>query len=161
MRRGMLAALGIALAGAMPVWAESPCREDTLMLRGDWGQARFRVEVADSADERALGLMNRESMPSSAGMLFVFPETQPVGFWMKNTLIPLDMLFVDEGGTVARIHHKAIPLDPTPIASGGPVRYVLEINGGLAAAMGITEGSQIRHPAILQDGAVWSCEGGS
>ena len=161
MGRLSLASLVFLLAGALAANAESACREDTVMLRGEWGQARFRVEVADTAEERALGLMNRESLPAGVGMLFVFPKTQPVGFWMKNTLIPLDMLFVDQGGTVTRIHHKAVPLDPTPIPSGGPVRYVLEINGGLTQAMGITEGSQIRHPAILQDGAVWSCEGGS
>ncbi|WP_127111863.1 DUF192 domain-containing protein [Shimia sediminis] len=154
---GALCALGVS---GMAL-ADPACREDTVHLRGDWGQAVFRVEVADTEEERAQGLMHRDSLSPSAGMLFVFQKTGPVSFWMENTLIPLDMLFVDETGQVTHIHPEAQPLDRTAIHSQGDVRYVLEIKGGLARAMGIVPGSALRHPSILQDGAVWSCEGGS
>ena len=141
--------------------AQAACREDTIHLRGEWGQALFRVEVVDTEAERAQGLMHRQSLSPSAGMLFVFQKTAPVTFWMENTLIPLDMLFVDEAGRVQHIHHQAQPLDRTPIHSQGDVRYVLEVNGGMAEAMGIVAGTEVRHPSILQVGAVWSCEGGT
>jgi len=138
--------------------AFADCSPDKVSLRGDWGQAEFRVEVADDAQERAQGLMFRESMPKSAGMIFFYPRPQKVGFWMKNTLIPLDMLFVDEAGTVQRIHPNAIPGDETVILGGDDVLAVLEINGGMAAAMGITVGSQMQHPEFNQKNAVWPCE---
>lgn len=140
----------------MGAWAT--CAPDVVELRGPSGQQRFTVEVADDGAERAQGLMFRESMPSSAGMLFVYEEPQAVSFWMKNTLIPLDMIFADETGRVTRVHSNAIPGDTTPIQGGEGVRFVLEINGGLAARMGIAEGSELRHPAIAQDSAVWPCE---
>lgn len=146
-----LALTGSALAGE--------CREDQVLLRGDWGQARFTVELADDPDERATGLMNRESMPQSSGMLFVYPAPHSAGFWMKNTLIPLDMLFLDQTGTVAHIHHEAVPLDETPIFGGEGILAVLEINGGLARRMGIEQGSQLRHPAFAPDQAAWPCDG--
>ncbi|SEL87955.1 hypothetical protein SAMN05443999_10938 [Roseovarius azorensis] len=137
--------------------AHAQCVADHVMLRGDWGQARFSVEVADSAESRARGLMHRESLPTTAGMLFVYPAPRQVGFWMKNTLIPLDMLFVDATGTVTSVHHMAIPHDETPIFGGSDTIAVLEINGGLARRMGITAGTQLQHPAFAKDGAAWPC----
>jgi hypothetical protein len=133
------------------------CREDRVSLRGAFGEAHFRVEIADDEESRARGLMMRESLPRGAGMLFVFDRSRPVSFWMENTLIPLDMVFVDETGRVTRVHHEAIPGDRTQIPSGGPVRYVLEINGGLAALLGIGAGSEMRHPSISGSDAVWPC----
>ncbi len=133
------------------------CRENQVLLRGDWGQARFSVEVADDRAERAKGLMFRESMAANAGMLFVYPAPKQVGFWMKNTLIPLDMLFLDQTGTVKRIHEMAIPQDTTPIMGGQDIMAVLEINGGLAKSLGITEGSEMRHPAFDPALAAWPC----
>ena len=137
----------ILIAGA----AQAACVEDRLELRGDWGMARFRVEVADDTSERATGLMYRESLPTQAGMLFVYERPQSVAFWMANTLIPLDMIFADATGTVTRIHENAIPGDRTPIPGGDNVQYVLEINGGMAARLGISEGDTLRHPAIGSD----------
>lgn len=135
------------------------CADDTVELRGDFGAARFTVEVADDAQERSLGLMNRETMPTGAGMLFVYPAPQRAGFWMKNTLIPLDMIFADETGTVTKVHENAIPLDETLIDGGAGVKFVLEINGGLAGRMGIAEGTEMRHPSINDTGvAAWPCE---
>lgn len=147
----------ILMTWAAPVAAQSVCKDDTLWLRGDWGQARFTVEVAATEADRARGLMGRESMPASAGMIFIYQRTGPAAFWMRNTLIPLDMLFADEHGVIQHIHHNAIPLDETPIQGGDAIRYVLEINGGLAKSLGITEGSAMRHPGFLQEIANWPC----
>ncbi|WP_299741827.1 DUF192 domain-containing protein [uncultured Tateyamaria sp.] len=133
------------------------CNDATVWLRGDFGSARFNVEIADTNRERAIGLMNRPSMPTSEGMLFIYPRPQPLSFWMRNTLISLDLLFVDPTGTVTKIHHEAIPLDETPIPGGDGLTHVLEINGGLARMMGIQEGTQMRHPSFDQDIAVWPC----
>ncbi|WP_372884344.1 DUF192 domain-containing protein [Shimia sp.] len=154
-------ALAFLLAGlsASAAAAQLPeCRAETLHLRGDWGMARLNVELADSAAERARGLMGRPAMPASSGMLFVFERTAPVAFWMKDTLIPLDMVFVDAGGRVTHVHHRAAPHDLTPIPSRGPVRYVLEVRGGLASALGLSVGTELRHPSISQAEAVWPCE---
>ncbi|MCP9483086.1 DUF192 domain-containing protein [Shimia sp. CNT1-13L.2] len=147
----------LMVIGSMAMAAETACRADRIELRGDFGLAAFRIEVAQTPDERARGLMFREYMAPGAGMLFVFERTGPVAFWMENTLIPLDMIFVDEAGTVSHIHHNAIPHDRTPIPGGDAVRYVLEINGGMARALGIDVGAELRHPAILQKAAVWPC----
>ncbi|WP_255010933.1 DUF192 domain-containing protein [Roseovarius sp. M141] len=147
-------ASGWAVAAAS---AEPACRDDQVQLRGDWGQARFTIELADDEAERAQGLMHRESMPQGAGMLFVYPEARTVGFWMKNTLIPLDMIFLDATGTVARVHSNAMPGDLTPIMGGADIKAVLEINGGLAQRMGIVPGTQLRHPSFAAGRAAWGC----
>lgn len=136
--------------------ANATCSDTRIDLRGDWGQARFTVEIADDPAERSQGLMNRESMARSTGMLFVYDRPQRVAFWMRNTLIPLDMIFIDATGTVAHIHENAIPLDETAIPGGDDIQYVLEINAGLSERLGIDEGSQVRHPSI-EENAVWSC----
>jgi uncharacterized membrane protein (UPF0127 family) len=158
--RQFVLGLIIAVAGLMPAAVvAAACTEGSIDLRGDWGQARFRIEVADTFEERSVGLMNRETMAMSAGMLFIYEEPQRVSFWMRNTLIPLDMIFIDRTGTVTRVHDTAIPLDETPIDGGADVLTVLEINGGLAKSMGIVAGTQLRHPRIDQEIAVWRCEG--
>ncbi|MGB3247510.1 MAG: DUF192 domain-containing protein [Sulfitobacter sp.] len=137
--------------------AQEACRADSVQLRGDWGQARFTVELAETPEEQRTGLMNRPSMPASAGMLFVYDQPQTLSFWMRNTLIPLDMVFIDAHGVVQNIHHSAIPLDETSIFGGNDLLAVLEINGGLAKRMGITVGSVLRHPLIPSDLAAWPC----
>lgn len=137
--------------------AVADCHLNTVELRGPWGQARFSVELANTFETRARGLMFRETLPASAGMLFVYPKTAPVAFWMKNTLIPLDMLFIKADGRVESIHHNAIPHDRSPIESLGAVVMVLEINAGLARGLGITPDSQLRHPLLNQTGAIWPC----
>lgn len=152
------AALALVLAlAAGPALAD--CAESRVDLRGPGGAtARFGVEVADDPAERALGLMNRPRMASSAGMLFIYEQPQAVSFWMENTLIPLDMVFLDPSGTVKKVHQNARPLDRTPIPGGDGILYVLEINGGLARRLGIAEGSELRHPRIDQRIAAWPCE---
>jgi hypothetical protein len=155
--RGLLISLTLVL-GVMAAPAVAQCTDDRVELRGDWGTARFRVEVADDPQERATGLMNRPEMARMAGMLFVYDNPQTVSFWMENTLIPLDMVFVDDTGVVARVHQNAVPLDRTSIPGGDGIQFVLEINGGMAEALGIVPGTQLRHPAVQQDIAAWPCE---
>ncbi|MEM9550249.1 MAG: DUF192 domain-containing protein [Pseudomonadota bacterium] len=150
----MACALAWCLAA---VSAQADCRLDQVALRGDWGQAQFNVELADDPRERSQGLMFRESMPRSSGMLFVYEQPQRASFWMKNTLIPLDMIFLDERGEVTRIHHEAVPGDLTPIDGGDRVFAVLEINGGLARRYGMTEGSMMQHPVFADGPAIWPC----
>jgi uncharacterized membrane protein (UPF0127 family) len=132
------------------------CRDDTVLLRGAWGQARFSIEVAETFNEKNIGLMNRPSMPSASGMLFLFDTPRPLSFWMRNTLIELDMLFVDSRGVVTHIHHRAQPHDETPILGGVGVA-VLEINGGLARSMGISVGTELRHNFFQKDDPAWAC----
>lgn len=132
------------------------CRADQLSLRWAGGQARFTVELADTAASRNLGLMYREKLAPSAGMLFIYEQPQHASFWMRNTLIPLDLIFMDETGRVTRIHSNAVPLDETAIDGGAGVRFVLEINGGYAKRLGIVEGAEMQHPAI-GDAAKWEC----
>lgn len=105
----------------------------------------FAVEVARTPPQQAYGLMNRQSMPPNQGMLFTFQTEAGRSFWMKNTLIPLDMVFIRADGTIHHIHENAIPHDLTPVLSNGPVKAVLEVNGGRMSALGIKKGDKVRH----------------
>lgn len=143
-----------AMLVAAPVFAD--CAPDRVDLKGPFGQARFSVEIADSEAERARGLMHRAEMARSHGMLFIYPRTHHAYFWMRNTLIPLDMVFLAPDGRITHIHHNAIPLDETAIDGGPGVLAVLEINGGLAAQLGLAKGDILRHPALGKN-AAWPC----
>ena len=112
------------------------------------GEHRFTVEVVDTNETRQKGLMFRQSLAPDAGMLFDFKSSHQVSFWMRNTFIPLDMLFIREDGTIANIHVNARPQDPTSIPSDGPVMFVLEIPGGRSKELGIKAGDTVRHPRI-------------
>jgi len=101
--------------------------------------------------------MFREHLAARSGMLFVFDPPQRVAFWMKNTLIPLDMIFLDQTGVVTHVHEGAIPGDLTPIEGGDSVYAVLEINAGLAARYTIAVGTQMRHEIFSKTAAVWPC----
>lgn len=154
-QKALTAALLMSLSAGAALAGE--CRDDQVMLRGDWGEAQFAVEVADDDEERARGLMHRESMPRSSGMLFVYPGPQAVGFWMKNTLIPLDMLFADKTGTVRYVHRNAEPLSERAIFGGNNIQYVLEINAGLTEQLGLKKGTEMRHPSMDANMAAWPC----
>lgn len=159
MIRIALLSLVMATASLAALPASALCREDRVELRGDWGTVRFRVEIADDRRERAQGLMHVEQMARLAGMLFIYERPQMVSFWMENTLIPLDLIFMDQTGLVLNVHSDAIPMDRTPIPGGSnEVVYVLEVNGGVAEDLGIVEGSQMRHPSVDQDAALWPCD---
>jgi uncharacterized membrane protein (UPF0127 family) len=119
---------------------------DKLEIASANGPHVFNVEIADNEVKREIGLMYRRFLPENRGMLFDFKEEAPVSFWMKNTYIPLDMVFISRRGVVTKIVANAEPLSETPIPSGGPVLGVLEINGGLAARLGIKQGDRVTHP---------------
>jgi uncharacterized membrane protein (UPF0127 family) len=118
---------------------------------------RFSVEIADSEAERSKGLMFRDHMPASAGMLFIYDQPKHAYFWMKDTLLPLDMVFADATGLVTSVHSNAVPQDETPIDGGAGVAVVLEINAGLAKRMGIAPGVVMRSAALDQSVAAWRC----
>ncbi len=101
------------------------------------------VELARHVEERTFGLMYRRELAPEAGMLFLFEENAPRAFWMKNTLIPLDMLFIDDAGRVVGLVERAEPLTTSPRDPGVPSRYVLEVNGGWAARHGVRPGDRI------------------
>ena len=133
------------------------CSEDRVTVIGDFGQARFSVDVADDNEERASGLMNVAEMPTMSGMLFVYDVPQHVTFWMRNTLIGLDMLFASPDGTILAIHENAIPMDETIIDGGEGVQFVLEVNGGMSKRLGIKIGDVLQHPSLGTD-AISPCE---
>jgi len=103
----------------------------------------FTVEVARTTTEQAKGLMFRTELPDNAGMVFPFPDLRIASFWMKNTVIPLDIIFVRADGTIESIADNTVPYSTTPVASGEPVRAVLELRGGLAAELGIAAGDKV------------------
>ncbi len=107
------------------------------------GTHSFLVEIADNDAERARGLMYRKELPEGRGMLFDFKREQDVGFWMKNTYIPLDMIFIRADGTIRRIAANTEPLSERSVPSGGPVRYVLEVIGGTGRKLGIEPGDKV------------------
>ena len=109
---------------------------------------RFEVELAVTPEQQARGLMHREEMAADAGMLFVFEPVRPVSFWMRNTLISLDMLFVGADGRIVNIGERTVPLSEESVPSDGPVRAVLEINGGLSDMLGIRPGDKVVHGAF-------------
>lgn len=131
--------------------ANEPCYDVNYTLTGDWGSVQMRVAAADDPQERAQGLMFVEQMPRFAGMLFEFETPQRASFWMKNTLIPLDMIFLDEHDVVIGVHENAIPGDLTPIAPYEGVSAVLEVNGGLTEALGIEAGTQLIEGERISD----------
>lgn len=108
-------------------------------------ELKFEVDMATTEAQREHGLMFRKELGAYEGMLFDFFREQPVAFWMKNTLIPLDMVFIAADGTVRHVHANAVPMSTDTIPSEGPVRAVLEINGGTARMLGIKVGDKVKH----------------
>jgi uncharacterized membrane protein (UPF0127 family) len=113
-----------------------------LTIHSASGDHRFNVEVADTPAQQQTGMMFRRSVAGDRGMIFPYDPPQDVAFWMKNTLIPLDMIFIRADGTIARIA-TAKALDETPVPGGEPVSAVLELRAGRAAELGIREGDRV------------------
>jgi len=113
--------------------------------QSDHKKLTFMVELADSESERSQGLMCRETMPNTKGMLFAFQDNDERSFWMKNTLIPLDIIYIDTKGKIVSIQKNAVPLDRTPLPSHGKAVAVLEINGGLSDQMHIKIGDKVKY----------------
>ncbi|MGH1368933.1 MAG: DUF192 domain-containing protein [Maritimibacter sp.] len=137
--------------------AETACALDRLTIKDDSAQVAFTIELADTAPARARGLMHRKSLAASQAMLFVYERPGAPAFWMRNTLIPLDMLFITPRGRVQHIHENAIPHDETPIQGGNGVLAVLEIRGGLAKTLKLAPGDIVQHPAFADYAPLWPC----
>jgi uncharacterized protein len=121
---------------------------DTLMLKTDTGDYPYTVELATTDIERARGLMFRRILPETHGMLFVYDPPQEIGMWMRNTYIPLDMVFIDAGGRVHRIETHTEPFSTTIIPSDGAVAAVLELNAGETEKIGLRPGDKVIYPAL-------------
>ena len=139
------APLAFATAGAF-AQSEVKFQRSSLVIDSGKREIKFDVDLALNDVERARGLMFRDKLGPYEGMLFDFYQEAPVSFWMKNTLIPLDMLFIAGDGTIKHIHANATPLSTDTIPSEYPVRAVLEINGGSARLLGIKPGDKVKHP---------------
>ena len=151
--RGALRAawrLVLLLAAMTALAACSADNSGTLhTAKGDFG---FRLEIAETDQQRAQGLMYRTTLAADAGMLFDYHGEQEVAFWMQNTFIPLDMIFIGADGIVKTIHVNARPHDTTPIPSGVPVRFVLEIAGGRSVEIGLKPGDRFEHVRLKTAG---------
>ena len=118
----------------------------TLDVRSGAKTHRFVVEVARSAQEQETGLMNRPSLGPDRGMIFPYDPPQPVSFWMKHTLIPLDMIFIRPDGSIAKIAANTVPLSLEPVPVAEPIAAVLEIAGGRSSELGISAGDRVDWP---------------
>jgi len=133
----------LLLAGPLPAAAAGP--PETLEIVSKSGVHLFAVELATNDEERSRGLMFRKELPDGQGMLFDFVNVQPVSFWMRNTYIPLDMIFIRADGRILRIAENTEPLSERMVPSGGPVRAVLEVIAGTARKLGIAPGDRVAH----------------
>ncbi len=152
MRRGLLSSLAAALIVALSVALggslSARAAEATLEIVSKSGVHAFAVELATNDTERSRGLMFRKELPEGHGMLFIFGRDEPVSFWMHNTLISLDMIFIRNDGRILRIAESTDPLSDRLIPSGGPVRSVLEVIGGTARKLGIEPGDRVESAAL-------------
>ncbi len=146
--RRVLALFLVLLAGpalAQPVTFP----KDMLTVETSAGaRHRFNIELATSPQQIAQGLMYRRQMAPDAGMLFIFERPDPAVFWMKNTFIPLDLIFIGVDGRILNIAERTIPQSETPVPASGPTRAVLEVNGGTSARLGIKPGDRVRHSSL-------------
>jgi uncharacterized membrane protein (UPF0127 family) len=155
-RRFLILALLLAAApfvACAPAPAQMPSRlatfeRSTLEIETAGGRHRFTIELALSVEQQTQGLMFRRTMAPDAGMLFVYDVVQPAAFWMKNTFIPLDMLFVGADGRIVNIAERTVPHSTDAVPSAGPIKAVLELNGGTSQRLGIRPGDRVRHPLI-------------
>lgn len=127
-------------------WRTNAADQNTVEIVGKRGVHVFAVELVANDADRARGLMFRKELPEGRGMLFDFQREQEVSMWMRNTLIPLDMIFINGDGRIRRIAENTEPMSERTIPSGGPVRGVLEVIGGTARKLGIAPGDKVAHP---------------
>jgi len=144
-RRAVLALTGGVWALGTGVSRAAGPRIETVDVVTGKGRVRFQVEIAATQAEQAKGLMFRKSLAPDRGMLFTYTRPQPASYWMKNTLIPLDIIYIQPDGRILSIVRNARPMDETPLPSGGLVLGVLEIAGGRAAQLGILPGDRVIH----------------
>jgi uncharacterized membrane protein (UPF0127 family) len=136
---------------AAPPPAAAPAGDaDSGTVRMQIGKQSFTLEVAATPKSQQLGLMHRQSMPADRGMIFVFPQERYLSFWMKNTLIALDIVYLDKDGKVVSVRQMK-PLDETPVPSGAPAKYAIELNQGTAGRVGVKAGDVLIVPAGARD----------
>lgn len=155
MRRIPLVAALVAVALlllAPPGRAQQPplsnFKHDELTIAGAGGSHKFAIELATNDAQREQGLMFRQAMAPDAGMLFLYDTSQPVVMWMENTYIPLDMLFIAADGHIVNIRQRAVPHSRENIPSDGPVKAVLELNGGTVSRLGLKPGDMVTGPGL-------------
>jgi uncharacterized membrane protein (UPF0127 family) len=148
LRRGVFAILAavvlVAPACAQVSGAQPRLRTEPMTIETSHGPVNLTVEMADTAQTRELGLMFRDAPSRYEGMLFDFHQPQEVSFWMKNTKVSLDLLFIDPKGRIIRIARNATPFSEEPIPSGAPILGVLEIAAGRSKELGVAEGDKVR-----------------
>ncbi|HUI35063.1 MAG TPA: DUF192 domain-containing protein [Stellaceae bacterium] len=138
------------LVASLPAVALETFKTSELTIVTAAGPHKFTIELALSGPQMEQGLMFRRKLAPDAGMLFDFGTPTNVTMWMKNTLIPLDMLFLDARGRIIDIHERAVPLSLDMIAANAPSRYVIELNGGTVERLGIKPGDRATSPNIGQ-----------
>jgi uncharacterized protein len=143
-----IAAFLIALALSVPLDKSHAAGTGTIVIKTETGDHNYDIEVATTDQERAIGLMYRRSLPENSGMLFLYDRPQPAAMWMKNTFIPLDMIFIAPDGTVQRIETYTEPFSTRSIESGGNVVGVLELNAGQADKIGLKRGDKVIYPGM-------------
>ena len=142
----MVAAFVFSALLALSVSLGQAAEKSVLEIATKTGVHSFSVEVVDNDADRAKGLMHRRSLPEGTGMLFDFHREQDVSFWMQNTYIPLDMIFIRADGRIHRVAENTVPLSLEQVPSRGPVRGVLEVIAGTSRKLGIAPGDRVAHP---------------
>lgn len=128
-----------------------PVDKTPIVFQTRHGSRALAVEIAETAQERERGLMFRKDFPRDRAMLFVFPDAQEVTFWMQNTPLPLDMIFIGADGRITSIKEHEKPFSTDLVGSGGPVRFVIEVDAGVARRLGLEKGDRVRHPVVDKD----------
>ncbi len=146
MIKHVFSAFAVLSVAALPAALADPMEVMPLTIQSGETEHVFSIELANDPDEISYGLMNRESMDDDKGMLFDFGQPRDPAMYMKNTLIPLDMLFILPDGTVQMIARNAVPGSLRTISAGVPVKSVLELNGGQAATLDLQPGDTVIHP---------------
>ncbi|MBL4721498.1 MAG: DUF192 domain-containing protein [Alphaproteobacteria bacterium] len=146
-RIGLLAAFVLAVLLSHSALAIENFPLSTLTISSAEKNHSFSVELATTAKQQSQGLMFRRKMAAGSGMVFVYARAQPISMWMKNTLIPLDMIFIGDSGKISHIVERTTPMSRTIISSGGPIRGVLELNGGTVSRLKLQVGDRV----VLKD----------
>ena len=140
--------ISIAFTNANADTNKTTFQKSSLTIQTKDSEYIFNIEIAVTEKERSRGLMYRKELKQTEGMLFLYPEKQIIKMWMKNTLIPLDMIFINNNGKIMDIFKMTVPKDLTPIGPDVKLKGVLEINGGLTSYLNINKGDFIIHPSL-------------
>jgi len=147
-RAAFAALLGFAAASGLGITASLALERQPLTFLTGSGPRAITVEVADSEEERSTGLMFRRAIGEAEGMIFIYEREEDISMWMKNTYIPLDMIFVKRDGVIARIEANTEPFSERAISAGAPVQAVIEMGGGSARRLGLKPGDRVDYPAF-------------